>query len=88
MLRHFNILTILIYIVAHTLSDEVISARRYMYSSPFLRDFRKVMHDCNNYQAFSLDIATSSWIITLGVRKGTLMSHIDDLEQVRDYFIA
>ena len=40
-----------------------------MYSSAFLRNFRKVMHDCNNYQAFSLDITTRSWIITLGVWK-------------------
>ena len=40
-----------------------------MYSSVFLRNFRKVIHDCNNYHAFSLDIATRSWIITLGVQK-------------------
>ena len=40
-----------------------------MYSSAFLRNFRKVMHDCNNYQAFSLDIAIRSWILALGAQK-------------------
>ena len=40
-----------------------------MYSSVFLRNFRKVMHDCNNYHAFSLDTVTRSWIIPLGVWK-------------------
>ena len=40
-----------------------------MYASVFLRNVRKVMHNCNNYQTFSLDIATRSWIITLGVWK-------------------
>ena len=65
-LKHLNYLN---YTVAHTFSDKVISARLHMYSSAFLRNFRKVMHDCNNYQAFSLDIAIRSWIITLGVQK-------------------
>ena len=65
-LKHLNYLN---YTVAHTFSDEVISARMPMYSSAFLRNFRKVMHDCNNYQAFSLDITTRSWIIALWVWK-------------------
>ena len=35
----------------------------------FFRSFRKVMHDCNNYHAFSLDTATRSWMIALRVWK-------------------
>ena len=41
----------------------------FKYSSVFLRNFKKIMHDPNNYHAFSLDTATRSWIIALGVRK-------------------
>ena len=62
-LKHLNYLN---YTVAHTFSDEVISTRMPMYSSAFLRNFRKVTLDYNNYQAFSLDIKTRSWIIALG----------------------
>ena len=41
----------------------------FKYSSTFLRNFKKIMHDPNNYCAFSLDTATRSWIIALGVQK-------------------
>ena len=41
----------------------------FKYSSTFLRNFKKIMHDPKNYHAFSLDIATRSWIIALGAQK-------------------
>ena len=41
----------------------------FKYSWTFLRNFKKIMHDPNNYHAFSLDTATRSWIIALGVWK-------------------
>ena len=41
----------------------------FKYSSTFLRNFKKIMHDPNNYHAFSLNTATISWIIALGVWK-------------------
>ena len=47
----------------------VILVKMLKYSSVFLRNFRKIMHDPNNYHAFSLDTATRSWIIALGVQK-------------------